>query len=209
MERILRGRLCAAVAAASVRAARIKLAPVVCLLLLGGMTARTQADTGFTGSYAPLNWQLVNSNADGTVDWSNAPNSVLLTGGENDTNASGTTDLITFIQKDGAVSFYWNYISNDYEFALCDTAGYLLDGVYTQLSIDAGPANQSGFESISVLQGQSFGFRVYTDDNQGGLASVTISSFSHPVPEPASVAILTLGGIGLLTRRRQGAGRVR
>ncbi|MBN1941826.1 MAG: PEP-CTERM sorting domain-containing protein [Phycisphaerae bacterium] len=56
--------------------------------------------------------------------------------------------------------------------------------------------------TISIIAGQTFGFRVYTNDNRCGSASVVVSSFDV-VPEPATLGLLVFGAMTLLQRKRK------
>ncbi|GCL41539.1 hypothetical protein [Dolichospermum planctonicum] len=65
---------------------------VASLVSILALSAPARAITfGFTGDYAPSNWNLTNSNADGLVNTSNAPNSITLTGGDNGSDSFGRT----------------------------------------------------------------------------------------------------------------------
>jgi hypothetical protein len=150
---------------------------------------------GFSGSYAPSNWTFTNSNADGFVDTSNAPESITLTGGDNRSGRFGQTAYTT-AAVNSLVSFNWNYSTVDGPF--WDPFGFLLNGIFTQLTNPNGSNSQSGTYSTLVKAGDIFGFAVNTRDNIVGPASVTISNFeATQVPEPASVlGLLAFGALG-------------
>lgn len=113
-------------------------------------------------------------------------------------------DLATYTQaftSAQAVTFTWNYVTEDCCGSAWDPAGYILNGVRHQLSIN-GPAGQgsAGVATVDVGAGDVFGWYVESlDSEQGpGLLSVSV------VPEPASVALL-MAGVGALAfaaRRR-------
>ncbi|NCR70594.1 MAG: PEP-CTERM sorting domain-containing protein [Microcystis aeruginosa LG13-12] len=150
---------------------------------------------GFQTPYAPINWTFTNSNADGSVNTSGAPASISLTGGDNGSNSSGTTNYTTTAAAAGTVTFNWNYSTADGPFF--DRFGYLLNGSFTQVTDNGGDVVQNGTSTFNVLAGDSFGFRIFTVDNLFGRASVTISNFSAPIPEPSTVlSLLVLGGLG-------------
>ena len=163
----------------------------VSLTLAAASGASAATVFGFQDAYDPINWTFTNSNADGFVNTGGAPASISLTGGNNGSGSSGTTDYTTTAAAAGTVTFDWNYSTADGPF--WDTFGYLLNGSFTFLTNS--PSN--GTSTFNVLAGDSFGFRVYTLDNIFGPGSVTISNFSAPIPEPSTVlSLLVLGGLG-------------
>ena len=151
------------------------------------------AHADFSGYYAPANWTLTNTNADGFVLTSNAPSSITLVGGANDSGNPGTTDFTITAPAAGNVSF--NFAFSDPDLPLFDTAGYLLNGTYFQIALVDG---ESGPVLFPVMQGDVFGFRVDTLDNTEAPGQLTISSFSAPVPEPSAWAMMALGGASIL-----------
>lgn len=163
----------------------------VSLTLAAASSASAATVFGFQDAYAPINWTFANSNADGFLNTGGAPASISLTGGDNGSGSSGTTDYTTTAAAAGTVTFDWNYSTADGPF--WDTFGYLLNGSFTFLTDS--PSN--GTSTFNVLAGDSFGFRIATVDNGFGRASVTISNFSAPIPEPSTVlSLLVLGGLG-------------
>ncbi|TRV05311.1 MAG: PEP-CTERM sorting domain-containing protein [Microcystis wesenbergii Mw_MB_S_20031200_S109] len=182
----------------------------VSLTLAAASGASAATVFGFQTPYAPINWTLTNSNADGFVDTTGAPASISLTGGENNSGSSGTTDYTTTAAAAGTVTFDWDYstqdslvdsdsfcsnLPNDF----CDPFIVLVNGVGTIPLNPSGGTTQSGTSTFNVLAGDSFGFRIATADNFFGPGSVTISNFSAPapIPEPSTVlSLLVLGGLG-------------
>ncbi|BCU14669.1 PEP-CTERM sorting domain-containing protein [Microcystis aeruginosa] len=177
----------------------------VSLTLAAASGASAATVFSFQTPYAPINWTFTNSNADGSVNTGGAPASISLTGGDNGSGSSGTTNYTTTAAAAGTVTFDWNYSTNDIN-PLFDPFGYLLNGSFTQVTDDGGDLDQNGTSTFNVLAGDSFGFRIFTGDNTGGGASVTISNFSAPgpmappptsVPEPSTMlSLLVLGGLG-------------
>ena len=170
------------------------------------------ASADFSGYYAPANW-LVGHAPDastdfGSVDTTSAPGSITLIGSDSNpaVETFSSVDFTIMAQAAGSFSFNWAYSSTDIGGAFWDPAGYIKTGQF-QLTDDGGTDNQSGLVSVLVAAGDLIGFHVTTLDNQGGSASLTISNFSAPVPEPASVAMMALGLLGLAgvaaARRRQ------
>jgi hypothetical protein len=167
----------------------------VSLTLAAASGASAATVFGFQDAYDPINWTFTNSNADGFVNTGGAPASISLTGGDNGSNSSGTTNYTTTAAAAGTVTFNWNYSTADGPF--WDPFGYLLNGSFTQVTNNGGGVFQNGTSTFNVLAGDSFGFRIFTRDNFLGPGSVTISNFSAPIPEPSTVlSLLVLGGLG-------------
>lgn len=176
----------------------------ISLSFLGANPAQAN---GFSDGYEVENWTFTNNNADGFVNTSNAPESISLTGGDNWSWSSGSSWYTATSLADGLVSFDWSYTTNDPYGAYWDTFGYILNGVFTQLS-NSFEYNQLGSASFAVLAGDLFGFGVNTVDNTFGAATVTVSNFAAPqsVPEPGTIAALGLIGLGgLLTKKKLNA----
>jgi hypothetical protein len=167
----------------------------VSLTLAAASGASAATVFGFQDAYDPINWTFTNSNADGFVNTGGAPASISLTGGDNGSGFSGTTNYTTTAAAAGTVTFDWDYSTDDGP--LFDPFGYLLNGSFIQVTNNGGGVVQNGTSTFNVLAGDSFGFRIFTTDNIFGRASVTISNFSAPIPEPSTVlSLLVLGGLG-------------
>ena len=174
------------------------------LAIISGVTATpVEASTfssvsGFEGPYDTTNWSLTNDNANGSVDVTDAPNSITLTGGDNQSFLFGSTSFTISAPANGTVSFDYDYNSFDLDGPAFDPFGVVVNEIFTQITNDSGPDNQTGSFSFSVDQGDIFGFAVQTDDNIFGPASVTISDFEAPAPVPESGTILGLLAVGRL-----------
>ena len=113
-------------------------------------------------------------------------------------------DVATYTQTFAAaqaVAFTWSYATLDCCGGEWDPAGYVLNGVRHQLSLDGAPLQGSaGAATVEVAAGDVFGWYVESlDSSQGpGILSVSV------VPEPASVALLLagLGALAYAARRR-------
>ncbi|MEA5501214.1 PEP-CTERM sorting domain-containing protein [Limnoraphis robusta] len=171
------------------------------------LSANPAQANGFSDGYEVENWTLTNNNnANGFVNTSNAPESITLTAGDDGSYYGGSSWYTATSLADGLVSFDWSYTTNDPYGPGWDPFGYILNGVFTQLS-NSFEYNQFGSASFAVLAGDLFGFGVSTD-NGDGTAIVTVSNFAAPqsVPEPGTIAALGLIGLGgLLTKKKLNA----
>jgi hypothetical protein len=160
------------------------------------------ASADFSGYYAPVNWatsHVPDTVIDlGSVDTVGAPMSITLNGSDS-TPVDFTFSRVDFTivaPAAGTFSFDWDYTSTDTFGAFYDPAGYIKNG-QLQLTNDFGASSQSGHVSVLVAAGDVIGFHVTTLDNYGGNATLAITNFSAPVPEPAAAAMMALGLLGL------------
>jgi hypothetical protein len=134
---------------------------------------------------------LTNSNADGAAVSPDGGISVILTGGNNGSGLSGTTDLVAVATAAALIHFQYSYSSLDDP--MFDRAGYLIGDQFTPV---ADTDQQSGTASFLVIDGDIFGFRVATDDNTQEPGVFTISDFSvdsTTAPEPSSMPLMFVG----------------
>ena len=123
-------------------------------------------------------------------------------------DGSGNDDTAFYVQTYASattVSFTWQYASLDSGGSLYDPAGWILDGVETQLSIDGGPGTtSSGSSSVDVAAGQTFGWYVHSFDSTGGAGVLAVDEDLPPaVPEPADAALTMAGLVALLALVRR------
>jgi len=168
------------------------------------------AAVGFSGDYDPSNWTTTLSPAsDGSVDTSNAPNDITITGPDNLQGPSFINYTIG-APSSGTVSFDWLYSTIDLPGG--DSFGYLINGVQTLLTDDQ-TTLPFGSTTLSVASGDIFGFYVASIDGDFGAGIATVYNFSGPgapptpgatdVPAPAAVlGVLAAFGWSRKLRRR-------
>jgi hypothetical protein len=113
------------------------------------------------------------------------------------------------------LTFNWSYTTHDQNGSAEDPAGYLINGVFTQLSTDnlaftPGDFDTSGTITLTLNAGDTYGFYVNTVDNQGGRGEIDVTSASgiNPVPGPIAGAglpglIFASGGLLAWWRRKR------
>ncbi len=155
---------------------------------LGLAANPAQALTQFAGYYAPANWtQSIQGN--GFISTDGAPRTIFLSGAGDGSNTNQNTDFTIAAPTAGTVSFDWSFGSDD-DLPADDPFGYLLNGAFTQLTINDSNLFQSGSVSFSVIAGDVFGFRQNSKDSNFDGGSTVISNFDNrpsPAPGPASV----------------------
>jgi|688.fasta_scaffold02100_2 hypothetical protein len=132
----------------------------------------------FAGPYAVANWAFSNTNADGSVNTSLAPNSIAITGGNNGSNSLGNSDFTITIPAATTLSFNWAYTTTDG--AQFDFPQVIVNGsatIFTGYST-SGSTSQSGTMSVTLNAGDTFAFNIRTVDNFFGAATVVISNFA-------------------------------
>ncbi|MBK9257004.1 MAG: HYR domain-containing protein [Saprospiraceae bacterium] len=138
---------------------------------------------GFENEFAPGNWTLSNSNAgDGDVDESLAPSSITITGSNTVVNPGGNnTDYCITVpgSTSGEITFDWSYTTSDADGSFWDRFGYVVDGIFTQLSDNAGPNNQMGSVTIPLSPDQEFCFRIFSVDQVAGAAVTITMNFGY------------------------------
>jgi len=145
---------------------------------------------GFSGYYAPENWNTTNlGSGGGSVNTSGAPATIAILSpneGEPPIGADEAGAIYYTIRaaQAGKVSFNWSMVIGEFEVAADqDPFGVLLNGVRTQLSDDIF-GNQGDSYSLDVAQGDVFGFYASSFNGQFGPNTTTVSRFTAPVPGP-------------------------
>ena len=127
----------------------------------------------FTGPFDISNWRQTPDT--GTINTSDAPTRVTLISG----NSGGghNTSLTINIPFQGNVKFNWNSSTVDDKY-FWDPFGYLLNGVFTKLTIDSDKLPESGTIELSLKSGDVFGFCEKTFDGTLGPSTTIISNFT-------------------------------
>jgi len=94
---------------------------------------------------------------------------------DNQSGAVGETDFTVPVTMAEAVSFDWDYSTLDGPGF--DSFGYLLNGVYTELTDPVGANNQNGSAAVAVAPGDVFGFRSSSLDGLFGPSTTVVSNF--------------------------------
>lgn len=137
----------------------------------------------FTGAYGTNNWTLVNSNANGTINLSNAPAKIVLTGGNNDSAQPGYTEWRITVPSTGLLQFDWVYSTLDDAFGPWDGAGWRQNAISHDLAFN-NSSNFFGHVSALVSAGETFAFWVSTSDNLVGPGLLTVTNFNFGVSPP-------------------------
>src|SRR6202011_22527 len=175
---------------------------VLCLTV----SSISKADSLFNGAYGVSNWTTTLTNSDGGVDTSMAPASVTLTGGDNQSGEFGETLFSIVAPTSTSLVFSWTYSSLDFG-AQFDPAGYIINGMQTQLSPSWSlpQVGATGVSTVDLNMGDIFGFYVDTSDNLSGSASLQVTGPEViATPEPSCLALLAVGmlALGALSLKR-------
>ena len=180
------------------------LAGVTAALLGFSMSASANGDPN-----DPNNWNQVPDTGSITVG---PPDFVTLIGSNiGDGGTAGFHNTSFTIAASSApqttVTFDWHYVTDDID-PFWDLAYFVKGGAQFQLPTDGGGGggdrDQMGSRSFSVGAGEVFGFSIVTTDATLGAATLTISNFqASPVPEPGSLAMLTMGLMVVAAARKR------
>jgi hypothetical protein len=143
----------------------------------GPLSVFGDTNIGFTGAYEPAAWETNMNGHGGTIDTSNAPNSITITGPDDGSNEFGGVEYYTIAEASGEFSFDWEFENLD-QVGPFD-AGYYVNDIYIPLSDGM---LDSGTVSFTVHPGDFIGWAVFSDFSSNGPGVLTISNFSAPVP---------------------------
>jgi hypothetical protein len=150
---------------------------------------------------------------------------LVLFGSDNQSDVGTTATLLATASAPEVLKFNYVYQTFDEFGTDFDPAGYVLNGVFTQLSVYENSVNpldpfdptifpeyapETGSVTFSLSAGDTYGFYVLTGDNIDGPGSIDFTlvggSLQLAIPEPATWAMM-LAGFGLagtfLRRKRR------
>jgi hypothetical protein len=170
-----------------------------------------QAHADFIGDYAIENWNYTARafnfafpGSAGGVYTADAPTSIMIFS-DDDSSGVGTgsnQEMSISVVEDSTISFNWNYQSNDFQTDR-ERFSALVNG-FSFLATDSaadGPLIQNGVGSIDVNAGDTFTFRQWSEDTDGG--PTTISNFQVvAIPEPATIGLAAIFGGAIVGIRR-------
>jgi MYXO-CTERM domain-containing protein len=131
--------------------------------------------------------------------------------GANDGAGETTSFYLQTETQFETLQFNWFYVTADTGGGVFDPAGWILNGVETQLSLDLDPGvGSSGSAQVALKPGDVFGFYVHTPDALFGAGALGINQEPPAPPPPPAIpeprnAALMLAGLGALfaaARRR-------
>jgi len=191
------------------------------LTIVGGLTLTALPSTAvvvndFTGDFAPDNWSDTTGSAAGTADFNDTDPVDMLTfafesGAVND--YVERTILVNFSPLPVLIKFSWFFESLGLTGS--QSAGYVVNNVYTPLAAasldewgDPIPSESSQPVSVTVNNGQTFGFRYTALQNTSSEGFFDVTEFSaEPVPFESDVlplvgATILFGGAMWWKRKR-------
>jgi hypothetical protein len=139
--------------------------------------AACPARAAFSGPFALSNWTLINSNANGSIDLSAAPDGIRVTGGNNGSVYAGLTEWTMTVPAATTIQFDWIYATDDDTSGPWDRAGWRRNGVFTELARNDS-TNLHGRVTANVSAGDTLSFWVKTEDNLVAPGKLSITNFT-------------------------------
>jgi len=179
----------------------MKLAALATTVAAAGVMAFASgtASAQFIDYYHPDNWTFETSH-DGFLLTDDAPATITLAGPDDGSGEFGWASYLISVPVDGIFSFDWFYSNLD--IAGFDPAYYVINE--TSFFLSSAESFETGSVSVPVFAGDIIGWSVESFDNLFGRAFLEVHNFSAPipVPEPATLGLLS-AGLLLLARRHR------
>ena len=102
---------------------------------------------------------------------------LVITSGDNGSGTAGANNYVATGSGTTTVMFDWDYSTEDAT-ATADSAGYVLNGVFTSLISGAATSQSGTGVSVNIADRDVFGFMMRTTNNRGGRGKLIISNFS-------------------------------
>ena len=144
----------------------------------------------FSGLFAVGNWALNTNGGDGTLDLTEAPDTVSITGSDGGpNNVNIDTDYCITIPHDGNINFDWTAsigVPPSGAQLRNDEPAYTIDGVETRLNVLGTPVGNNimvemgSVTNLAVTAGQEFCFRIRSN-NRGAEATLDAYNFSFEI----------------------------
>jgi hypothetical protein len=165
----------------SFKSMRAAVAAGALVLALGAGASAQASTTNLAGDMALNTWSTSTDAGSGGYVTKKRSGDIALTSSDNGNN--GNTDFFHAITgTGGTLSFDWAYTTND-DAARYDPASYFINGLVTTLA-DGGDRNLYGSQSLALLAGDTFGWRIYSLDGGGGASVLSVNNILFTANPP-------------------------